>query len=210
MAGRHLDSMGPTPLGSCCQAAHLMPAAVDVERLFKLRLVVGRVGEMDLARWWNTQGQLGSLGSSVVTRGFPRTHHFAQARAVFAVAAHRCREVYDPPNSVTLWRMPAAVEDELELSAERWREDTATWKPFFEEVEACTADLRAQLQRLRLVSPEHLEYESRLRRSAEQRAVQVPGEFFGSDDDITMLALAFARGEPGNLAVPYQAWEPTS
>jgi hypothetical protein len=37
----------------------------------KLRLVVARVGEMDLARWWNTQGQLGALGSSVLQRGFP-------------------------------------------------------------------------------------------------------------------------------------------
>jgi hypothetical protein len=35
---------------------------VEVERLMKLRLVVARVGEMDLARWWNTQGQLGALG----------------------------------------------------------------------------------------------------------------------------------------------------
>lgn len=102
-------------------------ASVDVERLFRLRLVVGRVGEMDLAKWWNTQGQLGSLGSSVLSRGFPRTHHFAQARAVFAVAADRCREVYDPPASVTLWNMPADVEDELELRLESWREDAAGW-----------------------------------------------------------------------------------
>lgn len=188
----------------------LTTVGVDVERLFKLRLVVGRVGEMDLARWWNTQGQLGSLGSSVVSRGFPRTHHFAQARAVFAVASERCREVYDPPGAVTLWRMPAEVEDHLKLSAERWREDAATWKPFFDEVEACSADLPAELQRFGLVTTEQVEREGRLRRSAEQRAVQVPGEFSGSDDDVTMLAIAFARGEPGNLAVPYQAWNHTS
>jgi hypothetical protein len=47
-----------------------------------------------------------------------------------------------------------------------------------------------------------------LRRSADLRAVEMPEEFAGTDDDITMLALAFARGEPGNPAVPYQSWSP--
>ena len=36
---------------------------IDFDRLLKLRLVVARVGEMDLAKWWNTRGQLGRLGS---------------------------------------------------------------------------------------------------------------------------------------------------
>jgi hypothetical protein len=81
----------------------MIPAAVDLEKLLKLRLVVARFGEMDKARWWNTRGQLGRLGTTAVRRGFPRTHHFAQARAVFAVAAHRCREVFDADGVVTLW-----------------------------------------------------------------------------------------------------------
>lgn len=78
----------------------------DLDRLLKLRLVVARFGEMDGARWWNTKGQLGRFGAAALRRGFPRTHRFAQARAVFAVAAHRCAEVFDPPGGVTLWRMP--------------------------------------------------------------------------------------------------------
>jgi hypothetical protein len=45
--------------------------AFDLERLFKLRLVVARTGEMDVARWWNTKGQLGRMGASVLRRGFP-------------------------------------------------------------------------------------------------------------------------------------------
>src|SRR4051812_26389568 len=64
--------------------------AIDLDRLLKLRLLVARFGEMDLAKWWNTMGQLGRFGSAALRRGFPRTHRFAQARAVFAVAAHRC------------------------------------------------------------------------------------------------------------------------
>ncbi len=88
--------------------------AIDLERLFKLRVAIARAGEMDLARWWNTRGQLGPLGTSALRRGLPRTHRFAQARSVFAVAAHRCRELFDPPKCVTLWSLPASVEEELD------------------------------------------------------------------------------------------------
>ncbi len=28
---------------------------IDLDRLLKLRLLVARFGEMDLARWWNTR-----------------------------------------------------------------------------------------------------------------------------------------------------------
>src|SRR5688500_19898895 len=66
--------------------------AIDLDRLLKLRLVVARFGEMDLAKWWNTKGQLGRLGTAALRRGFPRTHYFAQARSVFAVAGHRRSE----------------------------------------------------------------------------------------------------------------------
>ena len=94
--------------------------SVDFDRLLKLRLVVARFGEMDLAKWWNTRGQLGTLGAAALRRGFPRTHRFAQARSVFAVAAHRCSEVFEPLGGVTLWRPPEAIEEEFEAHWERW------------------------------------------------------------------------------------------
>src|SRR4051812_16655081 len=109
--------------------------ALDLERLFKLRLVVARTGEMDLARWWNTKGQLGRMGASVLRRGFPRTHHFAQARSVFAVAAHRCAELFDPPGCVTLWRLPEAVEEAFDARWEDWLDNAAEWAPFFAKLE---------------------------------------------------------------------------
>ena len=43
----------------------------------------------------------------------------------------------------------------------------------------------------------------KLRRSAEGRAVPLPGLFSGTDADVALLALGFARGEPAALAVPY-------
>ena len=171
----------------------------------KLRLVVGRVGEMDLARWWNTKGQLGAIGSSVVSRGFRRTHHFAQARSVFAVAAHRSRDVYDAPGTVTLWKLPADMEDEFGLRWEEWLDDAASWAAFFVQLESCSSAVESELMRLGLVTLQDIERVRKLRRSAEQRAVAVPGEFTRTIDDLTILALAFSRGEPGALAVPYQA-----
>ena len=98
---------------------------IDLDRLLKLRLVVARFGEMDHAKWWNTKGQLGRLGAAALRRGFPRTHRFAQARSVFAVAAHRCAEVFEPPGCVTLWRFPEVIEEAFDARWEHWLDNAA-------------------------------------------------------------------------------------
>ena len=178
--------------------------SLDLDRLLKLRLVVARVGEMDLAKWWNTKGQLGRLGAAALRRGFPRTHHFAQARSVFAVAAHRCAEVFEPPNCVTLWRLPETVEEEFDARWEHWLDNASEWTPFFQRLEALQAtDLAATLRAFEVVGEADVDGLSRLRRSAEGRAVPLPRVFSGTDGDVALLALGFSRGEPGALAVPY-------
>ncbi len=179
---------------------------VDVAYLLKLRLVVARVGEMDLARWWNTNGQLGSLGATVVKRGFPRTHRFAQARSVFAVAQHRCAEVYSPPSTVSLWNLPVDIEDEFDLRWEQWLDESPAWEPFFADLESCGPDLQAELVRFQLADDADIEAVLPLRRSAENRAVVIPDEFVAGRQGLTLLALAFSRGVEGGLAVPVQAW----
>ncbi len=177
---------------------------LDLDRLLKLRLVVGRVGEMDNARWWNTKGQLGRLGTAALSRGFPRTHYFAQARSVFAVAAQRCSEIFEAPESVTLWRLPEAMEQEFDARWEHWLDNAPAWTPFFQLLEALQGtDLLGALRSFELTSERDIAAFSKLRRSAEGRAVPLPGFFGGSDDEIMLLALGFARGEPGALAVPY-------
>src|SRR6187401_718089 len=118
----------------------MSPAAIDLDRLLKLRLVVARFGEMDIAKWWNTKGQLGRLGAAALRRGFPRTHRFAQARSVFAVAAHRCAEVFDPPRSVTLWRLPEATEEEFDARWEYWLDNALDWTATFEKIEGIRGD----------------------------------------------------------------------
>lgn len=177
---------------------------IDFDRLLKLRLVVARVGEMDLAKWWNTRGQLSRLGTAAVRRGFPRTHYFAQARSVFSVAGFRCREVFDPPKSVTLWQLPDSVEEEFESRWERWLDQADQWKPFFNELESLKeVELKTVLHFFNLITGEDVELFSQLRRSAEGRAVPMPAPFTATDRGVASLALGFACGEPGALAVPY-------
>jgi hypothetical protein len=110
--------------------------AIDLDRLLKLRLAVARFGETDLAKWWNTRGQLGPLGTAALKRGLPRTHHFAQARSVFAVAAHRCAEVFEPPGCVTLWRLSESVEEAFDARWEHWLDHAGEWNSFFEGIES--------------------------------------------------------------------------
>jgi hypothetical protein len=179
--------------------------SINLDTLLKLRLTVARFGEMDNARWWNTNGQLGNLGTAAVRRGFPRTHFFAQARAVFAVAEQRCREIFHPPQCVTLWRLSEAMEEEFETRWEHWLDDRSEWQAFFQRLEAPPGgDLLATFRALGLCRDRGVQELARLRRSAEGRAVQLPGTFSSSQDDVTLLALGFARGALGELAVPYQ------
>lgn len=181
-----------------------MSAGLDLDRLLGLRLVVARFGEMDGAKWWNTKGQLGRLGAMALRRGFPRTHRFAQARSVFAVAAHRCSEVFEPPGCVTLWRLPEAVEEAFDARWEHWLDHAGEWIAFFEKLEAVSGtDLIEVLRAFELVEARDVEAYGKLKRSAEGRAVPLPGIFSGTDADVALLALGFARGEPSALAVPY-------
>lgn len=183
-------------------------AGIELDRLFKLRLVVARIGEMDNSKWWNTKGQLGALGSTVLTRGFPRTHSFAQARSVFAVAAQRCSEIFDPPDAVTLWKLPARIEDAFEEQWHQWLDHGDDWSSFFACVEAIQgSDLLGSLRQLGLVTSEDVDAVGKLKRAAEGRAVPLNRHFEADDATITLLAAAFARGEPQQPAVPYARLE---
>src|SRR5271166_6171807 len=136
----------------------MMPATPNFDRLLKLRLIVARFGEMDLAKWWNTRGQLGRLGTAAIRRGFPRTHYFAQARAVFAVAAHRCREVFDTDGVVTLWQLPPPIEDQFGAKWEHWLDHATEWTSFFQGVESLPeSDLIAALRAVGAVADRNLE-----------------------------------------------------
>src|SRR5690606_9220945 len=134
----------------------------------------------------------------VIRRGLPRTHYFAQARAVFAVARGRCAELFSPPGCVTLWELPAELEDQFEERWQHWLDDTEGWTPLFEELARLqTGDLVAALDFFDLLAPEHRAAIAKLKRTAEKRAVQLPGCGNLTDNVLTLLAGGFARGEAG-------------
>lgn len=123
---------------------------------------------------------------------------------MFAVAAARCAEVFDPPNGVTLWRLPEQIEEEFDSRWEHWLDNATVWQPFFQTLEGLPGtDLVAALRSLELVDERAEETASKLRPSSEGRAVPLPGVFSPTDEDVSLLALGFARGEAGSLAVPY-------
>jgi hypothetical protein len=65
------------------------------------------------------------------------------------------------------------------------------------------AGLQEALGSFGLLPSDASEQFARMRRSAEGRAVALPVEFDGTNQHLDLLALAFARGEPSALAVPF-------
>lgn len=182
--------------------------SIDYERLFRLRLVVARYGEMDIAQWWNTQGVLSRRGSLVYKRGLPRTHYFAQARVVFAVARARCLELFNPPDSMTLWNLPAEIEDQFEDHWQGWIDERDKWSGLFEALASYEeGELLDFLLQSKLIAPDVIQEVKKLKRSSENRAVPIPGAHIPNDDVLTLLAAGFTRGESAGLAIPFAKLE---
>ena len=183
------------------------PVSIDLDRLLRLRLVVARFGEMDLARWWNSNGMLGHHGAVVLKRGFPATHYFAQARVVFAVARSRCEELFSLPGTATLWDLSAEVEDAFEDRWQTWL-DEELWIPVFQRLVAVEADnLLDVMTDFDLLSLAQRNAAEALRRAAGGRAVPLPGTTVANDETITLLAAGFCRGQVGSPAIPYARLE---
>ncbi len=174
------------------------------DHLFKLRLTVARFGEMDNARWWNTKGIMGRYGALTLSRGFPKTHRFAQAKITFAVAAHRCKEIYAYPGAVTLWDLPPEIEDRFQEKWHEWLDDIDHWTPFFQSLEHISGmELLDLLTQQGLINPEQVEMAQKLRRSSEGRSVRISACESLDDEALSLLAAGFFRGEQGKPAVPY-------
>lgn len=177
---------------------------LDYEWLLKLRVAIARCGEMDLARWWNTGKQLGAPGASVLKRGFPRTHYFAQARGVMAVASHRCDQLLGQTDAITLWRLPEAVEERFESLWETWLDRHVEWRPYFEAVAALrSGDVIAATTDLGLVTSDEVKTILALRAAPEGRGLAVGDNFTGKRPQIALLALAFSVGRASDPVVPF-------
>jgi len=177
---------------------------IDFELLLKLRAIVARFGEMDCARWWNTKGILGKDGAFVLGRGFPATHFIAQVRIGTEVARARSREVFAPPKCHTLWDLPPAIEDHYDTYLQDLGRSIDEWQDFFSRLQPSPgADLLQVLAACDVSLDNCRDEISKLRRSAENRAVPLAGSFRADDGTITLLAAAFSKGEPGKPAIPY-------
>lgn len=185
-----------------------MNSHLDLDRLMKLRLIVARYGEMDGARWWNTNGVLGRKGALLMSRGFPKTYRFAQARLVFGVARARSAERFPAvPGCITLWRLPAEVEEDFDSQWARWLDHSSSWAQFFDALHNAGDDLLEIMHTHGLLASNQASEIVRMRRSAEGRSVPLSGVRCVDDDTITLLAVGFARGEAGKLAIPYARME---
>jgi hypothetical protein len=109
---------------------------------------------------------------------------------------------------MTLWNLPAELEDQFEEHWQNWLDEGERWVPFFEKlVRVDGRDLLAELAELDLVDQAQIETVGKLRRSAEGRAVPLSGAHQPDDAAITLLAAGFARGEKGSPAIPYARLE---
>jgi len=172
---------------------------------------VARFGEMDCARWWNIQGILGRYGSLALSRGFPRTHLFAQAKIAFAVAARRCNEIYSHPSAYTLWELSPEVEDRFQERWLAWLDEAEKWEPTFKSIEDIAGfELLELLSKQGLITPEQVENAKKLRRSAEGRSVMISSPSSLNDDALAMLAAGFFRSEISKPAIPYLPFDTSS
>jgi len=177
---------------------------MDLEQLACARLVVARLGEPDLNRWWRTDELLGGGGEYVGPRVLPRTHRAARARIAMAVTRHACLERHPAPNARTLFSLDADLEDRLDALLVERLGDERLWQPFFERLAALEheADAGAVLEDEGVVQPADLRYVEQLSLGPAGRSLAVePG---ASDaETLRRLAAGFVRATPGALVVPY-------
>jgi len=181
---------------------------LDLDRLLKLRFVVGRAGEADLNGWWSTQGVLGPIGETLFRRGFSRTHPWARARVVFEVARQRCLERYPNPKAVTLWSLPAVIEDAFDHRWASWIESVDQWAPFFQKLQSLpSAPLLDSLGDFGLWSPSHTKALGNLLHQGGPEA-QLPRQPL-NDQSLTLLAGGFSFSAQGSPIVPWLdlGWE---
>ncbi|MCX6877540.1 MAG: BrxE family protein [Verrucomicrobia bacterium] len=177
---------------------------IEPSHLLKLRLAVARFGEMDGAGWWNTKGILGPTGKSALSRGFPETHLFAQTRIACAVATARCNSIFAPPGCLTLWNLPAEVEDQIAAAWPIWCRSPDSWLPFFDDLAGRNSgNLVQHLRELELIDPKTEAAVVPLKRSAEGKSVPLPGTGKPDLATLMLLAAAFSKGEKLKPAIPY-------
>jgi hypothetical protein len=176
---------------------------LNPELLFKSRLIVGRYGEMDIARWWNTSSILSSLGSKVASRGLPRTEFYGRARVLFAVASQRTRQYFSPSGSVTLWSLPPSIENALDEAMIRWAHEGRSWPVVEEALVGLKVGGIEQALQSADVAPEQVRgLVPKLKAGPEGKSILLPQSRKITDETVSLLAAAFSRSKPESLLLP--------
>jgi hypothetical protein len=180
-----------------------MMSGLNPEILFKCRLIVGRYGEMDIARWWNTTGILSTLGSKVASRGLPRTEFYGRARVLFAVASQRTREYFSPPQCFTLWSLPPSVENTLDEAVIRWAHEGRSW-PVIENAHAGLklGGIDQALQSVDIAPAQIRSSVAKLKAGPEGKSIRLAEISRITDETVALLAAAFSRSKPVALILP--------
>jgi hypothetical protein len=132
----------------------------------------------------------------------------AQAQVAFAVASQRCAEVFSPPAHVTLWSLPASVEDAFRRQWSELNDGLNSILPAFQAIESFNGkDISVMLKSLGLIDAGIQKAVKDLKVSANGCAVLIPGTHKLDNHLITLLATAFARGEKADPVIPYAAVE---
>lgn len=174
-----------------------------LDHILKLRMAVGRHGEMDRAEWWNTRGIMGAKGGVVLERGFPRTHPLVQARIAFSVAKDRCKSVFAASDTATLWSLPAELEDQFRSNWSQWLSHNDRWDKFLEQVNDATEEgLTRGLKSLGLIEKVHADQAMEADRQG--ASAQISSDVAEVNEDVaSALAASFALGDENDLVVPF-------
>jgi hypothetical protein len=106
---------------------------------------------------------------------------------------------------MTLWNLPAELEDQFEEHWQHWLDEGERWVSFFEKrIRMDGRDLLAKLADFDLVDQAQIQAVGKLRRFAEGRSVPLSGTYRPDEEVITLFAAGFARGEKGSPAIPYR------
>ena len=93
---------------------------------------------------------------------------FRPSARVLSVARSRCEELFNAPGSVTLWHLPAEIEDQFDEHWQAWIGAPQKWNPFFDDLTATQdTDLLSALRERELISDGHVARVQTLRRAAE-------------------------------------------
>ena len=112
--------------------------------------------------------------------------------------------MYNPPDGVTLWDLPAEVENAFDERWPVWLETQSSWQEFFGSLESMPGeDLLRAFEGICPLPATALDAAKRMKRAADQKAVPLGEVAAVTDDLVSQLAAGFSKGEPGRVAVPF-------